>query len=191
MSGPTTQTRAVWLKDLVGAGDELALLDDVADRNVRALVEEFRRREDAHAVALGDVEEAVLGEADAVRDGEIERRREPLHLVGGAVLVAVGDGPDGILAGADEGHDALRADRHVARVRHDGVEIDLEARRQLDLLEVLAQLVGVVVVLRHVAEGRHAGAGRLHVVELFHVVVLGKAGSAGQDKRYHCGRTHQ
>ena len=133
----------------VGAGDQLAVLDHIADRDVGALVEEFGCRELPHAVALGDVEEPVLGKTDAVRDDEVERGCEALHLVGGPVLVAIGDRPDGILARADEGDHALRPDGHVPGVGDDRVEIDLEARRQLDLLQVLAQLVGIGAGLRH------------------------------------------
>ena len=131
---------------LVGR-DQLALRHHLADRDVGALVEELGGREDQHPVLLDDVEHAVRAEADAVRNGERERRREVLHLVGDAVLVAVGHRPDLVLARADEGDDALRADRHVPRVRHDRVKLDLEAVGHLDPLERLADPLGIVAVL--------------------------------------------
>jgi hypothetical protein len=78
-----------------------------------------------------------LREAHAVRDGEADRRRELLDLVGHAILVAVGDRPHLALARADERHHALRPDRDVAGIRHDGIEPDLEPARQLDAGEIL------------------------------------------------------
>ena len=82
--------------------DQLALLDDLLDGHVRQLVEELGRRENQNAVLLGDEQKAVRGEADTVGNGELQRRREILDLVGDAVLVAVGDDPDLVLARADK-----------------------------------------------------------------------------------------
>ena len=100
-----------------------------------------------------------LREAHAVRDREADRRRELLDLVGHAVLVAVGDGPDLALARADERHHALRADRHVARVRHDGVEADLEAARQLDAGEIFLDRLRLRSRLRNLRDIHRRSGG--------------------------------
>src|SRR4029079_17987961 len=75
------------------------------------------------------------------------------------------------------------------RIGNDDVEIDLEAGRQLDLLEILAKLVGIISGLWNIAERRHARARRLHIAELFPVVRFGNA--ADQDERGNCSRIQQ
>src|ERR1700693_5651944 len=79
-----------------------------------------------------DEQKSVLGEARAVGNDEIDRRREWLHLLGDAGLGAVGNGIYLSLAGTDEGDDSLRPDRHVARVGDDRIKPDMEAVRRLD-----------------------------------------------------------
>ena len=155
---------------LVG-GDQIALLDHVPDRHVRALVEELGRREHHHPVLLGDVEEAVLGEADAVRDDEVDGRREPLHFVGDAVLVAVRDDPHVVLARADENRDPLRADSHMAGVRNDCEEFDLETVRNVDIRKVCTKLVGIFTRLLDRFEVGGRSPRRLHRAELLQVVL--------------------
>ena len=81
---------------------------DLEGGDVRALIEELRRRELQNPVLLGDVEDAVAREADAIRDLELDGRREHLHLVGDAILVAIRDGIDVVLARADEDHAGIR-----------------------------------------------------------------------------------
>jgi hypothetical protein len=152
LSGPTSQTRAVWLKDSSSVGI-------------------LRRREHHHPVLLGDVEEAVLGEAHAVRDDEVDRRCEALHLVRHAVLVAVGDHPHVFLAGADENRNPLRPDCHVTGIRDDREELDLEAVRDFDLLQIGAKLVGIFPCLLdrfEIGRGRACG---LHRPELLQIVL--------------------
>jgi hypothetical protein len=147
----------------IGARNKFTLLDHIADRHVRAFIEELRRREDTYAVALGDEKKSILGKTHTVWNDEVKRWGEALHLVGRTVLVAVGNSPYGIFPGADEGHHPLRSNRHVPGVRNDGIEIDFEAFRQFYLLEVVAQLLGVITGLGHDVERRHLGAGRLHL----------------------------
>jgi hypothetical protein len=118
---------------------------------------------------LGDDQEAVARPAHAVRHLEVERRRERLDLVGDAVAVAVGHGPHGRLARADEQHVGRRRDRHVTRVGDDRVEVDAEAGRQLHFLQVLADRIGVAAGLR---DRRDVEVGRrdLHLLQRRQVV---------------------
>ncbi len=118
------------------ARDQLALGHDDAGRYVRALEEELGGRKHQHPVLLGDEQEPVFGEAHPVGNGELDRRREGFDLVGHAVVIAIGDGPDVGLAGADERHRSLRRDRHVPGVGDDRVERDFESRWQLDPIQV-------------------------------------------------------
>ena len=78
------------------------------------------------------------------------------------------------LARADEQHVGRGRDRHVARVGHDRVQVDPEARRQLDPLQVLADRVGVGAGLRH---RRDVEVGRrdLHLLQLLDVLAPGPA----------------
>jgi hypothetical protein len=121
--------------------DQFALRHDDAHRRVGSLEEELGRREDEHAVALGDVEEPVAREAGTVRDVEGDRGREVLHLVRHAVAVAVDDRPDLVLPGAREDDRALGRHGHRACVRHDGVEADLEAVGHVDVLDDVVERV--------------------------------------------------
>lgn len=148
--------------------DQLALLHEVEGRHIARFIEELGRGKEKHAVLLGDIEEAVLREAGAVRDGEAQRGGEILHLIGHAVLVAVGDGPDLVLAGAHEGHDALRPHSHVARIGDHGIEADAEALRQLDPLEIALDAVGEVSAL--LDEGEVGGAGALEIRQFLEIV---------------------
>jgi hypothetical protein len=86
---------------LVGR-DQLPLLDNHADGHVRVLVEELGGRKHEDLVGLDHEHEAVFRETNAVRHIEVERRRESLHVVGDAILVAVDDRVDVGLARADE-----------------------------------------------------------------------------------------
>ena len=85
---------------------------------------------------------------------------------------AVGDGPHRGLAGADEGHVGVRRDGEVTRVGNDGIERDLEARRQLDLLQVALDGFGVGAGLRDRRDGL-ADASGLHLLELLERLRLG------------------
>ena len=161
--------------------DQVALLDDHEGGDVRSLVEELGGREHQHAVLLGEEQEAVLGEADAVRHRELDRRRELAHVVGDAVLVAVGDRIDLALARAHEGDDALRSDRHVARVRHDGVEADLETVRQLDAGESLLDRLGLRPGLGDLRHLRRAGG--LEFPQLFEISGARRLGERRADSK--------
>ncbi|MCY1542638.1 hypothetical protein D9M68_783960 [compost metagenome] len=129
--------------------DQAALGHHLDHGHVRAFVEELGGGEVEHAVVFDHDEETVLGPAHAVGHLEVERRREGFHLVGRAVTVAVGHGPDACLARAHEEHVGGGCHRHVTRVGHHGVEVDLEARWQLHGLEVGADRVGVLALLRN------------------------------------------
>ena len=140
---PDSAFARAMIEALLRLRNQLSLGDDDADADVRALIEELRRRILQNAVLLDHVEEPVLGEAGAVRDFLSKRRGELLDLdaLGDACAVAVGHRPDLVLARADEGHDALRADRHMACVGNDRVKVDVETGRQGDLLEDLLDRV--------------------------------------------------
>jgi len=149
--------------------DQLALVHHDSDGDIRTFIEELGGRQHQHAVLLSDVKEPVLGEADAIGNDKIDRRGELLDLVGDAVLVAIGDHPDVLLARAHEGGNALRPDGDVPRIRHDRIKFDLEPVRQFDAFEILAQLIRVFTGLFDGLE-IHRGAGRLHPLEFFHIV---------------------
>ena len=151
--------------------DQLALRHHLDDRDVPAFVEELGGREVEHPVVLDHDQEAVLGPANPVGHVELRRRRERLDLVGHVTAVAIGDRPHRVLAGADEQHVGGRRHGHVACIRHHRIEVDLESRRQLDALEILADGVGVLAFLRY---GRHARvhARHLHLFEVFDVLLL-------------------
>jgi hypothetical protein len=112
-----------------------------------------------HPVLLRHVENSVAREADAVRDLERDRWRELLDLVGNPILVAIRDGIDVALAGADKDHAGIRADGHVTRIRHNRIEIDLKTGRELDLLKVLPYGIGATTFLRY--RPRLGGSGAL------------------------------
>jgi hypothetical protein len=151
--------------------DQRALRYDWDRNHVRALIEELGGRVEEDAVLLDNVEESVLRKTRAVRDREVEGWREVLDLVGDAVLVTIRHRPDAGLAGSDEDHDALRADRHVARVRNDGIEIDLEARRQVDPLQRLADRDGLRTALLDICEIGNAGG--LELAQLLQIRLCG------------------
>ena len=137
--------------------NQLATRYDRHRHDVRALVEKLGRRIEQHAVLLGDDQEPVIGKAGAVRNRLRQRRGKVLHLVRNAVFVAVGNRPDLGIAGANEGHNDLRSDGHVARIGNDGIELDLEAVRQRDPLESLLNGFGVIPALLNDGEIRHPG----------------------------------
>jgi hypothetical protein len=91
-----------------------------------------------------------------------------LDLVGDTILVAVGDRPHLALAGADERHHALRPDREMAGIRHDGIEPDLESARQLDAGEILLDRLRLGSGLRNLRDV-HRRAGGLEVGQLFEI----------------------
>ena len=97
-----------------------------------------------------------------------DRRCELLDLVGHAVLVAVGDRPRLALARADEHHHALRPDRHMAGIRHDRIEVDLEPGRQLDAGEVLLDRVRFRSGLRNLRDV-HRRSGGLELRQFFEI----------------------
>ena len=165
--------------------NQLATRNHFKGGDVGALVEELGRRIDQHAVLLGDVEEAIVGKAGTVRDREVDRRSEILHLVGDAVFVAVGNRPDRGFARADEGHNALRSDRHVARVRHHGIELDLEPAGQIDAFEGLTDAVGIGAALLDDLEFRHAGG--LEGAELLQVALRQNRRREEQGRQGHQG----
>ena len=136
---------------LVIRGDYLALLDDVGGRHVGPLEEELGRRIGQNPVLLDGDQEAVLGEAQPGRDRLGKRRRELLHLGGDAAVRAVDDRPD-LVARADEGGDALRADRDLSRARHHRVKRDVKTLRQLDLLQRILDRVDLGPGLRQVRD---------------------------------------
>ena len=79
--------------------DQLALLDDRHGNDVIAFIEILGGRIDDDAVALGNVEEAVLREADAMRNLHVERSGEQLHVIRHARLAAVRQSIDMLLTG--------------------------------------------------------------------------------------------
>ena len=113
---------------------------------------------------LGDIQDAVRAHAHAVGNLEIDAGGETFDLLGVAVLIAVGNRPDIGLARADEHGADIAANRHVPGVRHDRVNIDLEAGRQLDLFQVLAELLDLRRVLRNGLQ-RQVGSGRAEVLQ--------------------------
>ncbi len=177
----TADTSAV-IERLLLHRDQLALRHHLDDRHVRAFVEELGRREIQDAVVLDDDQETVPRPAHAVGVGELQARREALHLVGHAVAVAVGDGPDAGLARAHEEHVGAGRHGHVASVGHDREEIDAEARRQLDALEVGLDGVGVAAGLRH-DRNVQVGGGDLHLLELVDVLLGGRGQCHGERQR--------
>jgi hypothetical protein len=144
---------------LLGLRDQLAFRHDDAGDDVGALVEEFSGRIFQHSVLLDDIKEAVLRETAAVGNLLRQGRGELLHLVADAAARAIGHDPGFRLAGADECCDALRADRDMPCVRHQRVERDLEARRQLDLGKVLLDLIGFRPTLRDLRPVSRAAGG--------------------------------
>jgi hypothetical protein len=170
------------LKLSSACGDQPALLHHRLHRDIRAFVEESAAGKASTAVVLGDVQHAVRREAQPVRHAEADGGREDLHLVRHAVAVAVGDRPDAVLAGADEDH-AGSAHRHVPRVRHHGVELDAEALRQLDALQVAAQRVGAAAVLRHRFH-LHGGARRAELLQTVEIAALRGGRGAGRRRPY-------
>ena len=145
-------------------------LDDAIDGDIRALVEKLDRGKDENTIVLDHIENAVVGNAHAVRDLHLDARREDLDLVCDAVPVAVGDGPGLGLARSHEDHSDTLADRHVPCVGHDGEKVDLEARRHLDLLQVLADLRSHGLVLRN-HRYVQAGAGHLEAAHLVDIAL--------------------
>ena len=113
--------------------NQAALLHDRMSGHIRRGVGSLRGREDQYAVLFGDIERSVRREADAVGDDEIDRRRERPDVVGDAVLVLVGDGPDLCCHRGPDEHDAGRwPDRHLTRAWDDRIQTDLGSGRQLD-----------------------------------------------------------
>jgi hypothetical protein len=116
--------------------DQLALGNDDANRYVLTLIEELGRRILQDPVLLDDIQEAILREAGAVRQPLRQARCKFLDLDAalGARARAIGHRPDLALARADKGYDALRTDRHVARVGDERIELNVEALRQFNLV---------------------------------------------------------
>jgi hypothetical protein len=154
-------------------GDQLALRNDDANRDVLALIEELGGRILQNPVLLDHIQEAIFREAEAVRQPLWQTRREFLDLDAAlsARTRAIGHRPDLVLAGADEGHDALRADRHVARVGNKGVELNVEPGRQFDLL--LQNLLDGVRLRSGLRDGRPIHRrGHMHALQSLESVML-------------------
>ena len=113
-------------------------------------MEELSRRIEHHAVALGDVEKAVLGEGNTVGDVKFQRWGKVLDLIGHPVAVAVHNRPDLGLFGADKENGTLRCHGHVTRIRDERVKFDLEALGHRDPFEDLADIVRLRRVLVHI-----------------------------------------
>src|ERR1700735_448391 len=134
--GPDAAFARGVVEALFRLGDQLALGNDDANRDVLALVEELGGRILQDPVLLDHIQESVFREARAVRQSLWQTRREFLDLDAalGARARAIGHRPDLALARADKGYDALRTDRHVARVGDERIELNVEAGRQFDLV---------------------------------------------------------
>ncbi len=137
---------------------------------------------------LHDDQEPVFRPADAIGNLEIERRGKRLHLVGHAIAVAVGHRPHHRLAGADEKHVGRRRNGHVPGVGDYRIKVDLEAGRQLDLLQVLADRIGIAACLRHWRDVE-VGRGDLELLEALQVVGLRLCKSRRRGKRCRRGQS--
>jgi len=167
--------------------DQIALRDNFERRHIRSLIEELGSREQQNAVLLGDEEEAVFRKTDAIRNREINRRGKLFHIIGNAVLVTVSDRVDFVLACADKGHNALRADRHMARIRNDCIKIDLETIWHLDTVEHRPDRVGPFSLLRD--QLHHRRSGRFERREFFEIALRegrGRQRSAERHRRTGC-----
>src|SRR5258708_14043019 len=133
---------------LLGFRDQLTLRDHGTGDDVRTLVEEFGRRIFQHPILLRELKETILRKTNAVGYFLRQGRRELLDLISDAAARAVGHYPDFRFARPHEGRDALRADGDMARVRHQSIERDVEARRHFDLGQVLFDLIGLSAGLR-------------------------------------------
>ena len=124
------------------------------------------------SVRLGNDQETVFGETHTIGVAEFDRWCESLHLSGCIAIVAVGHSPDGGLARADEQHVGGGGNRHVARIRHHGIQVNLETIRQLDLLQIGTNRIRILAFL---GDGRnvHAGGGIAHALQRRQVAVLG------------------
>src|ERR1700722_4901546 len=126
--GPDAAFARGVVEALFRLGDQLALRNDDANGDVLALIEELGRRILQDPVLLDHIQESIFREAGAVRQPLRQTRREFLDLDAalGAGPGAISHRPDLALAGADEGHNTLRADRHVARIGNKGIELNME-----------------------------------------------------------------
>ena len=156
--------------------DQLPLGHDRCRGNIRTLIEKIGCRECQYAILFGDIKHTVRRKAQAIRNLETDRRCEHLHLIGDTALGAVGDGPHASLARTDENHARIGANCHVTRVRHDRIQIDLEARRQLDLLEIGLERRCACPALRHRLDVQRCPCA-LEPLQFLHVV-LGLCGNA-------------
>ena len=151
--------------------NQLAFGNDHADGDVRAFIEILSSWEVENPVRLGHHQESVLREANAVRVAEFDRGCKNLDLSRRIAVVAVGYCVDIGLARADKQHVGRGRNSHVSGVRHHSVQIDFEAFRQLDLLQVGANGVGVLAFLGNGSQ-RHARRGIAHALQRRQVGVL-------------------
>ena len=84
--------------------NQLALWDNLNDGYIGTLVEELGGREVQHTVVLDHDEKAVLGPADGIRVGELQRWGKRLHLVGYAIAISISYRPDRCLARSNKQH---------------------------------------------------------------------------------------
>ena len=139
--------------------DQFALRYDRHRYDVRAFVEEFGCRIHQHAVLLDNEQKSVLRETGTIWNNEIDGRCKRLHLLGHAGLGTIRHRIDLRFARTDKGDDTLRTDRHVTRIGHDRIEPNMEAMRQLDLLQILFQRRGLGAALRHRRNVRRCSCG--------------------------------
>jgi hypothetical protein len=173
---------------LLRGRDEIALLQNLECCDVGPLVEKLRRRKLKDPVLLGHVKHAVRREADTIREVEGQGGCEHLHLVGNAILVPIRDGVDVLLAGTDEDDSGIRPHGHVACIRHEGVELDLEALRQLDALQIAAKRVGLAPLLWNGL--RLLGARALEVAQTLEIAGGRLNGRLGERRHRQGSRRH-
>ena len=126
---------------LLSFWNKLAFCDDYSGDNIRTFIKELGRWIFKHSILFDGVQEAVLREAGAVGYFLRQGRREFLDFVTQAAAGAVGHHPDFRFARANKSCDALRSDRDVTSVRHQGVQRNVEAWRQLYFTQILLNLI--------------------------------------------------
>ena len=160
-------------------GNQFAFRHNHAHCNVWTFVEVFSGREVQHAVGFSNDQETVFGEANAIGVRKFDGGCKCLDFSCGIAIVAVGHSPHGGFTCTDEQHVGGRSHCHVTCVRHNGVQLNLEAFRQLDFFQVGAQLISVFAVLW---DGRdvHVGVCVAHALQGGQVFVLSHSCSSKQ-----------
>lgn len=85
-------------------GNQLALWDHFNNGHIRTLVEELGGREVQHPIVLDYNKKAILGPADGIRVGKLQRWGKRLHLVGHTIAVSISYRPDRCFARSNEQH---------------------------------------------------------------------------------------